>query len=104
MLVFLVCFIVVLFPLSFLAATILLVVLITQLKKITNDYFEITILYIGEISMILFVVNGPFRSYPLFDVDASLKFERMFLYMLLLFILCHVLYLLYSFLAKRLRI
>lgn len=93
-----------LFPLSFLSMTILLITLITQIEKHTNDYFKKTLLYIGNISMILFIVNGPFRTNPLFEVSSSLKFERTFLFLFLLFILSHLLYLLYEFFVRKLKI
>ncbi|KEY19073.1 acyltransferase family protein [Kaistella antarctica] len=93
-----------LFPLSFLSMTVLLLILITKIKEYSNDYFRRTFLFMGKISMILFVVNGPFRANPLFMVDPALKFERTFLYLFLLFILSYLLYLLYDFLMRKLRI
>jgi hypothetical protein len=93
-----------LFPFSFLAMTILLLPLISGLQNISNDYFKRTIRYVGQISMILFIVNGPFRSLSWFDVNPDLKFERIFLYLFILIIVSHLLYLLYKYLGERLRI
>lgn len=92
------------FPLSFLAMTVLLLIFITKIKEYSNDYFKTTLLFVGKISMILFVVNGPFRSDPLFDVNPALRFERTFLFLFLLFIVSYLLYLLYDFLTKKLKI
>ncbi len=95
-----------LFPLSFLAVTIVMIYLFDVLRKYLNSFFTGIILYIGKISMVLFVVNGTFRMFPIFArlEDGSLRGERIFLYLLLLFICTHFLYLLYSFLTKKFKI
>ena len=92
------------FPLSFLSVTILLIPIFLNIERILNDYFTQTLLYVGEISMILFIVNGPLRSYPLFTGDPGHKFERIFLFLFVLFILSHILFKLYDFLRKQLRL
>ena len=92
------------FPLSFLAVTILLIPIFLNIEKILNDYFIRTLIYVGEISMILFIINGPLRSYPLFSGDAFYKFERIFLFLVVLFILSHLLFKIYDFLRRQFRI
>lgn len=93
------------FPLSFICITIILLYILEILKEKLNPFFTKTIQYIGEISMILFVVNGFFRLCPLFKIkDALLRGERIFLYLLLLFILSYFIYNMYIFLSKKLKI
>ena len=94
-----------LFPFSFLAITLILLYVIGFLKPFINDFFTKCLIYIGEISMILFVVNGPFRFLPFFqDLKPELRAERVFLYLILLFILSHILYIVYKKIATFLKI
>ena len=93
------------FPFSFLAITVILLFLFGSLGKIINDYFGRTLIYIGEISMILFVVNGPMRHLPFFNkIGAELRAERIFLYLIVLFVLCHFLHKFYDYLSIKLKV
>ncbi len=93
------------FPFSFLAITIILLYLITLVKPYVNDYFTRTLMYVGEISMILFVVNGPMRHLSFFRLENSeLRAERVFLYLLILFFITYFLHRLYVYLTIRFRI
>ena len=94
-----------LFPLSFLAITIILLYIISTLLQVMNGYYKQTLLYIGEISMILFVVNGPMRLLPFFSIEnTELRAERIFLYLIILFVISHILYNIYAFLVKKLKV
>ncbi|MNK18127.1 Acyltransferase family protein [compost metagenome] len=94
------------FPFSFLAMTILLINLIQYLQKFTNKFFTEVVLYTGKISMILFIINGFFRSHPFFNLkdEPILRGERILIYLLILFAVCHFLYLIYDWLTNKLRI
>ncbi len=94
-----------LFPLSFLSITIVMIYLFDILRKSLNPFLSEIMLYIGKISMVLFVVNGTFRMFPMFaNIESTLRGERIFLYLLLLFICTHFLYKLYDFLTKKLKV
>lgn len=93
------------FPTSFLAITIILIFIIENIKLYFNSFWLNVFYYFGSISMTLFVVNGFFRLVPLFNIkDYVLRGERLFLYLLLLFIVTHFLHLVYSFLIHKLKI
>jgi len=93
------------FPFGFIAITLIFLFLIETLKPYLNSFWTNILLYIGKISMILFVVNGVFREFSLFSIkDMQLRGERIFLYLLLLFIVCHFVYKLYDYFYKKLRI
>lgn len=94
-----------LFPLSFLSMTIILVSIFTQLGRYSIKAFKKIIMYIGNISMILFILNGPFRASPIFmEQNGDLKPQSFFLFLVLLFILSYLIFLLYTFLLKKLKI
>jgi len=93
------------FPFGFAAITIIFLYLIESLKPCLNAFWTQVLLYIGKISMILFVVNGVFREFSLFSIkDMQLRGERVFLFLLLLFIFCHFAYKVYNYLYKKLKI
>lgn len=92
------------FPLSFVSMTVLLLPLISFIERKMNNFFKQIILFTGNISMILFIVNGPFRSLSLFDVSPDLKLERIFLYLILLYTLSYLLFRVYEFLRLKLKI
>jgi hypothetical protein len=93
------------FPFSFLSITIIILFIVESLKKYVNDFFTKFIIYTGQISMILFVVNGPFRMFPFFsNTIHEIRDERIFLYLLILFPISHLLFKLYTFLEKKLNI
>lgn len=89
-----------LFPFSFLAISILLIEFIRLLQRIPSKKFEKIILYFGTVSMMLFIVNGPLRYLPLFDVEPLTKFWRLPLFLLILLPLNHILYKGYMLLMK----
>lgn len=94
-----------LFPFSFLTITIILLYLVETLKPFINNFFPKTLIYIGEISMILFVVNGPLRLVPFFNLtNFELRAERVFLFLIVLFILSHFLYKVYCYISVKLQI
>ena len=93
------------FPLSFLSMTIILIYTIEFIKKYLNSFWIEVLKYFGAISMSLFVVNGFFRLHPLFKIeDHSLRGERIFLYLVLLFIVTHYIHKIYIFISSKLRI
>ena len=93
------------FPLSFLSATIFLISLSDLLVRNLRGFFRRIISYLGKISMILFIVNSPFRLlFYNFIKRGELSWGNVFLFFLFLFPLSHVLYLIYSFLSKKLKI
>lgn len=94
-----------LFPFSFLSITIIMLYMIDFLRQKMNRFFYEILLYTGSISMILFVVNGSFRTFPFFANSISeVRQERIFLYLLLLFFVCHFLHTFYVYITKRLKI
>lgn len=94
--------IVVLFPFSFISVIIMLLTLISWIRPYINSYFNGIFSYFGKISMILFITNGPLRSLPIFSqVSTELRAERIFLFLFILIILSHFLFLLYSNITKR---
>lgn len=95
------------FPLSFLSVTVLLIQSVSWLeKKMKNTKLKNIILYTGSVSMIIFVVNGPLRAVPFAAYEYGLETGvlRLPLYILLLFAVSHVLYLIYNYLTKKLKI
>ncbi len=84
------------FPFSFLSMTILLLVCINSFEKLSGTNLKTAILYIGKISMILFIVNGPLRHLSLFNVSPDLKWERFLLFLLIATVLSHILFLIYD--------
>lgn len=93
------------FPLSFLAISILLIQGISYLNQICSIKIKNIILYIGQISMILFIVNGPLRFFDFFTIEnTSIRALRIFLFLPLLLILSQLLFIFYSFLIKKLNI
>lgn len=93
------------FPLGFVSVTLIIVYLIEFIKKYLSQFWISVLIYFGEISMILFIVNGFFRLLPLFNInDMLLRAERIFLYLLLLFITSHLIYKLYNYLILKLKI
>lgn len=94
-----------LFPLSFLSITVILLYLFAIIKPYLSMFWINVISYVGNISMILFIINGIFRSNPLFDIkDSVLRGERIFLFLFLLFFVSHFIHQLYIFLVKKLKI
>lgn len=94
-----------LFPLSFLAISILLIQGVSYLNRISPTKFKNVILYVGQISMILFIVNGPLRFFDFFMVESTLiRALRIFLFLPLLLGLSQLLFMFYSFLTKKLKI
>lgn len=93
------------FPLSFIITTILLVSIIGFLINHLGGFIRRVVLYLGQVSMILFVVNSPFRLlfYHL-SKKTELSWGSTVLFFILLFTLCHVLYLLYVWLTNKLKI
>ncbi len=93
------------FPFSFLAITIVLLYIISSLIPAMNNYFKRTLIYIGEISMILFIVNGPMRGLSFFSkIGTELRAERVFLYLIILFALCHFLHRIFIYLFAKLKV
>lgn len=93
------------FPTSFLTITLIIIFIIENIKIYINTFWLNVIYYFGEISMTLFIVNGFFRLLLLFNIsDMKLRGERIFLYLLLLFIFTHFIHKLYSYLVKKLNI
>lgn len=94
-----------LFPLGFLAVSILLIQGVSYLNRVSPTKFKNVILYVGQISMILFIVNGPLRFFEFFRVEDPMnRALRIFLFIPLLFGLSHLLFMVYSFLTKKLKI
>jgi|APEBP8051072266_1049373.scaffolds.fasta_scaffold00210_25 Acyltransferase family. len=94
-----------LFPFSFLCVTILLIQGISWLEENSNSFLKKFVLYTGTISMILFIVNGPLRSHPLFSIEnQELRFVRILIFLPILFVLSHLLFKIYSFLTAKLKI
>lgn len=94
-----------LFPLSFLAASIVLIQSVSFLNRMSPKYLKTVVLYIGQISMILFVVNGPLRNFSYFRIDdPDLRALRIFVFLGLLWFLSHFLFKLYVYLTKRLEV
>ncbi|MFN3020025.1 hypothetical protein ACK1KB_03425 [Chryseobacterium sp. TY3] len=91
----------IIFPLSFLAISILLIQAFNWLEKASPTLLKKIIIFTGEISMILFVVNGRFRFLPIFS-DFSMS--QFMYYIPLLFGLSYILFLLYNALQKQLKI
>ncbi len=89
------------FPLSFLAVSVLLIQLFSWLSGSSPTMLKRIIIFFGEISMILFVVNGKFRFIDIFSNFSLLQFSY---YMPLLIGLSYVLYLVYNYLTKALKI
>lgn len=87
------------FPLSFLMVTVLLLGMVGFLRKNTKGNFEKFILFTGEISMILFIVNGRFRFSNIFSDFSLVQFSY---YLPLLFGLSYILYLIYNYLQRNL--
>lgn len=81
------------FPLSFLFVSILLVSMIAWLERVSGKMSKPVVLFIGKISMILFIVNGPLRWFPIFS-DFSI--QQLFYYIPILFVLSYLLYLVYN--------
>ena len=95
----------IIFPLSFVSITIILLFLIQNLKLYCSDFWKNAIVYVGEISMILFIVNGIFRVLSPFSIqDMQLRGERIFVYLILLFIVCHFVFKIYNYLYRKLKI
>lgn len=90
-----------LFPLSFLSMTIILIYFISFLENITSRNIKNIILFSGEISMILFIVNGRFRF---IIPNENFSLRHFIIYLPILFILSYLLFLLYNFLQKKLKI
>lgn len=91
-----------LFPLSFLFILIPLIFLIQFLRNYLNDFFQSGILYLGLTSMILFIVNGPFRSIKYFSkAESSIRMERTFIYLIFLIIVSHFVFWIYNFLKRK---
>lgn len=94
-----------LFPFSFLTMTILLLSLFSKIENIMGKRLKDFVLYIGKISMILFIVNGPLRALSIFrDADDALIPLRILLFLPILLVLSHLLFLIYDFLIKKLKI
>lgn len=91
----------IIFPLSFLAISILLIQAFNWLEKASPTVLKKIIIFTGEISMILFVVNGRFRFLPIFS-DFSMS--QFMYYIPLLFGLSYILFVLYNALQKQLKI
>lgn len=80
-------------------------VFLLKLNRISPTKFKNVILYVGQISMILFIVNGPLRFFEFFRVEDPMnRALRIFLFIPLLFGLSHLLFMVYSFLTKKLKI
>lgn len=93
-----------LFPLSFLSVTILLLSTISSLGRLLNQSFREVLFYIGKISMILFIANGFLRGSRLFGTELAIRQERLLFYLIVLVIISHFLYCLYSYLMRKLKI
>lgn len=91
-----------LYPLSFLSILILLIstfkYLLPRLPKLTYS----NLLYIGEISMSIFILNGFLRlSSFVYIGNTILRAERVFLYAILVIIISHFVTKLYHFILKQ---
>lgn len=89
-----------LFPLSFISVTILMVWSLQKFKLILHRQLQNILIYVGNVSMILFVVNGAFRSL----IQPSLHLGRTVFYLVSLFVVSHLLLLIYNFLSKKFKI
>lgn len=95
----------VLFPLSFLSVTIILLYLFRYIQGLTNEYFRGTILFTGQISMILFVVNGPLRGVSLYNIsDQALRTERVLWFLVILYFVSYILFNVYRKICSKLKI
>lgn len=90
-----------LFPISFLAATIVLFSTIKFLQKILSAKIRGFVHFVGVISMILFIVNGRFRWLPFFG---EISILHALVYIPILFLLSYLIYKMYEFGQKKLKI
>lgn len=94
-----------LFPISFVCITVIMLYVINLFKPYFSKNLTQILSYCGEISMILFIVNGFFRNLEIFRIkDVVLRGERIFLYLILLFFVCHFVHKFYSYLIKKFKI
>ena len=94
-----------LFPLSFLSALIILIASFNIVYIKSTTLIKKNLIFIGQISMILFIVNGPFRSFPLFKIqEQAIRGERVFLFFILLVILSIFTHKIYNFLCVKFKI
>lgn len=101
------CFFEVLFPFTFISATILLLYLINPILKISKERLGVrALMFIGEISMIMFVTNGVIRYRTLiwtFGYAGTDSIDRLIcilLHLLLVILISYVIYLIYSYVSK----
>ena len=94
------------FPFSFLCMLIVLLYLVGILNSFTKSYFRKGVLFTGQISMILFAINGPLRGWEFLNLKSGLESGIIHfpVYLLTLFCVAYLFYLLYSFLLKILKI
>lgn len=93
----------IMFPLSFLTISILILQSVQYLTKIIKGKCKNLLLFIGHISMILFIINGPLRYYSLFMYDGKIMLNKFLLFLPILFILSYFYYLLFNYTIKKLK-
>ena len=93
------------FPLSFVSILVLMLFFYQKTLKLMPELLKQNLLYIGTISMILFILNGYFRFLSFFNVeDSIIRAERIFLYFITLIITSHLLHKVYIYLLKKLKL
>lgn len=95
-----------LYPLSFLSFILISLPVFDFIKQKSPVYFNKTILYVGSVSMILFLINGPLRSHSFFNEQNNFdqRFNRFGIFLLILFVSGHILYWIYLKISKLLKI
>ncbi|HTO15516.1 MAG TPA: acyltransferase family protein [Edaphocola sp.] len=93
-------FLEVLFPLSFISMTILLIHIVSFLEQKSSLNLKKFILFTGTISMMLFIFNGTLRFYPLFMEDGKIQIFRFLIFVPILYVISYPSYLLFNYLSR----
>lgn len=96
-------FIEIFFPLSFLAVTILLLHSVKAMQDYSHSYISKFVIFTGNISMMLFIFNGPLRYYPWFINESQTIPELFIPFTIILYLISYPSYLLFQWLIQKMK-